>query len=158
MKPTHAAAALLLTLVPGVMSAQQPAPSTPGAKASPSMAVNAAFAREQQVWDALKAADYAAFNKLVNGTFTYIDPKGIVGWNPGMTDQMKSCSLASFSTEDVHTHQPAAGVVVLSYKATVDQTCNGVKSPSPIYVLSVWQRKGASWGLVAHSETSAAVH
>jgi hypothetical protein len=122
------------------------------------MAVSGAFAREQQAWDALKAADWAAFNQVVNGTFTYIDPNGISAWTPAMTDQMKGCTLASFATEDVHTQQPATGVVILSYKATLDQTCNGVKAPSPIYVLSVWHRKGASWALVAHSETSAAVH
>lgn len=142
--------AATLVLLPAALAAQGPV------KAAPTRGVTTAFAHEQKVWNALKETDIAAFNRLVNGTFTYIDAKGIAGWTAAMSDQLKDCTMTSFATEDVHTQQPAAGMVVLSYKATLDQTCKGVKQPSPIYVLSVWKRTADSWRLIAHSETTAA--
>lgn len=153
MKAAQVAAAFLLVLAPFPLLAQQ---SAPPAKSAPTRGVNTAFAHEQAGWDALKAGDIAAFNKAVNGTFTYIDPNGIVAWTPKMSEGIKDCTLTHFTSEDVHTQQPAAGIVVLSYKATLDQTCKGTKAPSPIYVLSVWQRSGPSWRMIAHSETTAA--
>ena len=148
--------AAALVLLPAALASQQPGPNAAPAKGAPTKGVTTAFAREQQVWVALKEGDIAAFNRLTNGTFTYIDPRGIVAWTPAMSEQLKDCTMASFTTEDVHTQQPAAGVVILSYKATQDQTCKGVKQPSSIYVLSVWQRTASSWRLVAHGETTAA--
>lgn len=148
MRSTYLAAALLFAAV-SAATAQQPA------KAAPSMGVSRAFAHEQQVWAADRAGDVAKFNELVAGPFTYIDDNGIMAWDFKTTERIKDCTMTSFETSDVHTQQPAAGIVILSYKATHDQTCKGVKSPSPIYALSVWQRKGASWKLIAHSETPA---
>ncbi len=149
--------AVALVFIPVALAAQQPAPKAP-AKAAPTKGVSTAFAREQEVWNAIKAGDIAAFDKLVNGTFTYIDRNGIVGWTAKQSETLKDCTLASFAPEDVHTQQPAAGVVILSYKLTQDMTCKGAaaKEPSPIYVMSVWQRTASSWRLVAHSETAPA--
>ena len=147
--------AVALVLVPVALAAQQPPTKTAPAKGAPSKGVSTAFAREQEVWNAVKAGDPATFEKLVNGTFTYIDRHGIVGWTAKESKTIGNCPLASLSTEDVHTQQPAAGVVILSYKLNLDQSCNGVKEPSPLYIMSVWQRTASSWRLVAHSETAA---
>lgn len=152
MRSTYLAAALLFAAV-SAATAQQPAKAP--AKAAPSIGVSRAFAHEQQVWDADRAGDVAKFNQLVAGPFTYIDDTGIMAWDFKTTERIKDCTMTSFESSDVHTQQPAAGIVILSYKATHDQTCKGVKSPSPIYALSVWQRKGNSWKLIAHSETPA---
>ncbi len=147
--------AVALVLLPVALAAQKP--PTPN-KAAPTKGVSTAFAQEQKVWNAIKAGDIAQFDKLVNGTFTYIDRNGIVGWTAKQSETLKDCTLASFAPEDVHTQQPAAGVVILSYKLTQDMTCKGAaaKEPSPIYVMSVWQRTASSWRLVAHSETAPA--
>ncbi len=148
--------AVALVFVPVVLVAQQ-APKAKSAppKAAPTRGVSTAFAHEQEVWNALKAGDVAAFEKLVNGTFTYIDRHGIVGWTAENSKGIGRCPMTSFATEDVHTQQPAAGIVVLSYKLNYEQTCEGVKEPSPLYIMSVWQRTASSWRLVAHSETAA---
>ncbi len=151
MRCQHLAAALLLALLPVAAAAQKPT-----VKAAPTPGVSNAFEHEQQLNNAVKASDVAAFNRLAGGTFTYIDPNGIVAWTPEMSNMLKDCATMSIATEDVKTHQPEPGIVILSYKATVDQSCKGVKSPSPVYILSVWQRTTGSWKLIAHSETTAA--
>ncbi len=150
MRCTHLAAALLLALLPAAVAAQKPEPK---AKAAPTPGVSVAFEREQAINNAVKAGDIAAFNRLSGGTFTYVDANGIVAWTPKMSDMIKDCTTASIETSEVKTQQPEPDIVILSYKATVDQTCKGVKSPSPVLILSVWQRGPTAWRMIAHSET-----
>jgi len=154
MKWTHLAASLVAVLVPVAVSAQDPKPAPKPAYA-PSISV--AFEHEQQVWNALKANDIAAFNRLVDPPFTYIDNTGMSAWNPEDTAvRWKGCTIANLDTQEAQTQHPAEGMVILSYRLVIDQTCNGVKAPSPVNVLSVWHRQGTTWKLVAHSETPAA--
>jgi hypothetical protein len=56
----------------------------------------------------------------------------------------------------MQTRMSGPDVVVMAYKATFDQTMNGKKNPSPVYMTSVWHRIGGKWVPVSHSETSAA--
>ena len=150
MRSTYIAAALLLTLVSGA-AAQQPAPAEKTAR--PTIEVGHAFAQEQLAWNAVQGRDVAGFNKLVSPPFTYIDATGITAWDATRTERLKNCTTSGFASSNVHTQQPAEGIVILSYRAEMNQVCKGVKSPSPIYALSVWQRQGNAWKLIAHSES-----
>ncbi len=155
MRSVYLACVLVLTVV-SVAAAQEK--SSPGAeKVTPekalTMGVSHAFAQEQLAWGAVQAEDVGAFNKLVAPPFTYIDSKGITAWDDATSARLKDCTTTDFHTSDVHTQQPESGVVILSYQATMNQTCKGVQSPSPIYVMSIWHRQGASWKLIAHSES-----
>jgi len=148
MKWMYLAASLLVMATPLASAAQE----KPKQNFAPSISV--VFEHEQQVWNALKANDLATFNKLVDPPFTYIDNTGMSAWNPEDTAaRWKGCTIASLDTQEAQTQHPAEGMVILSYKLIIDQTCNGVKAPSPVNVLSVWQRHGTTWKLIAHSET-----
>ncbi len=149
MRCTQLAAALVL-LLPTLAAAQKPKPEV---KAAPTPGVSTVFEREQAANNAVKTGDIVAFNRLSGGTFTYIDANGVIAWTPQTSQMIKDCTTSSIETADVKTRQPEPDLVVLSYKATVDQTCKGVKSPSPVYILSVWQRAPAGWHMIAHSET-----
>lgn len=151
MKSPYLATALLFSVV-SVAAAQQK-PAAFESKAPPSMGVSRAFAQEQLAWNAVQAGDVAAFNNLVHPPFTYVDATGITAWESATSARLKDCTTSDFNASGVRTQQPAAGVVILSYEATLNQVCKGVKSPSPIYVMSVWQREAGSWKLVAHSES-----
>ena len=155
MRWMHLAASFLVLLSPLAASAQNP---KPGANPKPGFApsISVAFEHEQKVWNAVQANDLESFNKLVDPPFTYIDKNGMAAWNLEDTAaRLKGCSIAKLETADAQTQHPIEGMVILSYKLTIDQTCNGVKSPSPVNVLSVWQRHGTTWKLIAHSETPA---
>ncbi len=149
MRCTRVAAALIL-LLPAAAAAQKPAPKE---KAAPTPAVSAAFEREQAVNNAVKAGDITAFNKASGGRFSYVDPSGIVAWRPENSQTLKDCTTKSLETSDVTTHQPEPDIVVLTYKAKIDQTCKGVKSPSPMLILTVWERGNTGWRIIAHRAT-----
>lgn len=150
MRCTHLAAALVFVLLPAALSAQKPAPKE---KAAPTPGVSAVIEREQAATNAVKTSDVAAFNRISGGTFTYVDPAGIVAWTPQTSQMLKDCVTKSIETSDVKTQQPEPDIVILSYRATLDQICGGVKSPSPVLILSVWQRGPTAWRMIAHSET-----
>jgi ketosteroid isomerase-like protein len=155
MRFTSIAIAAAVLCAPLAGAAQDPPPVVRRVALTPDL--NQAFEHEQRVWNAVKANDVAAFNRLVAGPFTYIDPNGILApWTAEHSEALKACTTNSFTSDDVQAQEPVAGLVILSFRATIDQTCNGQKSPSPLYILSVWQRAGSSWKLVAHSETAAA--
>lgn len=156
MRSSHLAASLLVALVltPVAAAAQDPQPVV--RKAALRSSLVEVFEHEQMVWNALKANDVAAFNDLVQGPFTYIDRNGIVAWKlEDSAELLKGCTLNDFTTDQAQTQQPSSGIVILSYQITLDQACDGEKVPSPLSVLSVWQRHGNSWKLIAHSETVA---
>lgn len=147
------AVSLFLVLMPCAAAAQTPAAAARRAKSADLTQV---FAHEQQVWNALKAKDIQTFNKLVDGPFTYLDADGFIAWRPEESEaNLKGCVVNSFTTEEAQTQSPTPDIVILSYKIILDQVCAGKRSPSPLYMLSVWQRKGSDWKLIAHSETPA---
>jgi hypothetical protein len=77
-------------------------------------------------------------------------------WDPAKTtDMFKGCVTGKWSWKDAKATPISTDIVVLTYTASGDQTCQGKKAPSPIHALSVWQRKGGQWVAVAHSETTA---
>ena len=154
MTVRQVAVSLVLVLLPSLAAAQTPAAAARRAKSAD---LNQVFSHEQQVWNALKANDIPTFNKLVDGPFTYLDANGFVAWRPEDSEaNLKGCVVNSFTTEEAQVQRPTDDVVILSYKIILDQVCGEKRAPSPQYMLSVWQRKGSTWKLIAHSETPAA--
>ena len=154
MTVRQVAISFLLVLMPSLVSAQTPAAA---ARRARSADLNQVFSHEQQVWNALKANDIAAFNKLVDGPFTYLDANGFVAWRPEESEaNLKGCVVNGFTTEEAQVQRPTDDMAILSYKINLDQVCGEQRVPTPQYVLSVWQRKGSAWRLIAHSETPAA--
>ena len=151
MRSTYIAVALLLGVASAAAAQQQPPPAEQ--KASPTAEARRVFAQEQKAWMAVQAGDVTTYNKLVSPPFTYIDATGITGWYATTSERWKDCTTTGLQTSNVHTQEPASGIVILSYKATMNQVCKGVTSPSPIYAMSVWKQEGNSWKLVAHSES-----
>ena len=153
---TAGLAALVLTLAAGAVSAQAKPQGAAAAKPAAMSATDQVIAQEKAIYDALTKNDYAAFNKLIGGTFTYIGPDGITQWDPAKTAEMlKGCVTGTWTWKDTKATQISPDVVVLTYTASGDQMCQGKKGPSPIHDLSVWQLKGGKWVAIAHSETPA---
>jgi hypothetical protein len=142
-----------LILLGGLPAARPAAAQTsPPASAADSAAVTAV---EREVWEALKRGDWAAFDRAVAG-MTYVSGGGVVVWRPGMSQSLSGLKLTSYSWSDVRAQAVAPGLVLLTYQATMDQSMNGVRTPSPVYMLSLWSKRDGGWVAVAHSETPAA--
>jgi hypothetical protein len=112
--------------------------------------------RERAQWDALKTQDTTAFARLMGGDLVDVDVSGIKRTSPASVSRyVAGCRTASYALSDVRVGHYAATAVV-TYKATVEATCWGQKAPSPVYVMTVYERRDNAWLPVAHSETPAA--
>jgi len=153
---TAGLAALLLTLAAGSVSAQAKPQGAAATKPAAMSATDQVIAQEKAIYDALMKNDYAGINKLIGGAFTYISPDGITQWDPAKTPEiLKGCVTGKWIWKDTKATQISPDIVVLTYTASGDQTCQGKKAPSPVHDLSVWQLKGGKWVSIAHSETTA---
>ena len=112
--------------------------------------------RERAQWDALKRKDTTAFARLMGGDLVDVDLSGIKRTSPAATSRyVLGCETSNFTLADVHVARYSATAVV-AYKVMLEQTCWGQKAPSPIFVMTVYERRGDEWAPVAHSETAAA--
>jgi hypothetical protein len=147
---------LLAALTPSRASAQ--ADSAKAAAPAPKMsaAEKHVVAAERRLWDLLVKKDWTTFGSIVDG-MTYIDMNGVTPRmkTSDMLESLNGIETKSYDLSDVRTRTVSPSVIILTYKAAIDQTSNGQRVPSPIYMMSVWQKKGAKWVPVAHQETNA---
>jgi ketosteroid isomerase-like protein len=115
-------------------------------------------AQERSLFDALQKNDINAFNKALGADFVYVDPTGVNMWQlANSAEMLKGCTTGQITIDSVRTRPVGNDLMIVTYKATGDQTCNGQKAPSPVYSMSVWQKRGGRWVAVAHSETPPAM-
>jgi hypothetical protein len=88
----------------------------------------------------------------------YVDNNGIVASSQTsqMLDMLKTFVTNSYEFTDKHARTVSPNVIVVTYKLVFDQTVSGKHVPSPVYAMSVWQKKGRNWVVAAHSEATAA--
>jgi len=125
------------------------------AGAAKSTAEREVIAAERAIWEDIKNNQWASFDKTIAG-MTYVEPGGIVVWKPGTSEQFNGIVTKSYSLDSVTTRVLAPDIVVLTYRASFEQTAQGKPQQSPVYMMSIWQRKGGKWTPVAHSETPSA--
>lgn len=112
--------------------------------------------REEAMWTALQQHDTAGFARAVGIGAIDVDVSGARRVTSASTTQyVARCQVASSALQNFRVVRDSVAVVV-TYTATVDETCWGQKAPSPLYVLSVYERDHSEWRLLAHSETPAA--
>lgn len=142
-------------LVPLAAVAQQPKPT-----ATPTSDVRMT-ALEQSVsdalhggWDAFTKQDSARFVSFVPAGSTAIDYGGIHEMQLAhVGDMLKSCTTRSWSMSDLKVRAITSDVAAATYKATVDQTCDGKLQPPNYAVSDVLQRRNGRWVSVLHHET-----
>ena len=111
---------------------------------------------ERAAWEGVKSKSGEQIEKAFGTNWSYIDPNGIVRVRAGDVAKMiADCETGSYEFSDVAVRPIGSNAAVLTYRATVDQTCKGEKSPSPIYVVSVYEKRNGRWQGVVHSETTA---
>jgi len=63
------------------------------------------------------------------------------------------CELRSFAHTDAKVRKLGADVVLLSYTATQDATCEGQKMPPKVYSSSIYVRQKGKWMMTHYQET-----
>jgi len=148
MRIVHAVVcAQLIMLGAGAARAQ-----APNASVSVDSAVVAA---ERAIWELLKRQQWDAFDAAIAGE-TLLEPGGISIAKRGTSAQnLPGLVTRSYTLDSLRVRPIAPDVVLLTYRASIDQTFKGERTPSPFYMLSLWQRSNGKWRPVAHAETPA---
>ena len=111
--------------------------------------------RERFYWEALKNADSIAVARAMPVGTVDVDASGVRRASAASIGRfVAGCRTRSFAISDPHVVISTATAVV-SYRVAADQTCWGQEAPSPLYVLTVYERRTDDWFVVAHSETPA---
>jgi hypothetical protein len=143
---------------PDVAKAADAAPPAAMTAADSSATVSDVTAAMRKVYDGFVSRDTVGVGAAVPATgMLYVSPGGVMPVMPpaGTTAMVKACDVKSYAMDSVQTRIPAPGAVVLAFKLTIDETCGGQKSPSPVYVLSTWEKDGGQWRAVAFTAVPA---
>jgi hypothetical protein len=155
MKRSTAALLLLLTLGSSSLVAQVKPQG--GTKAPASNAAMAPVERERAIYAAIEKNDIAAFNESLGADFMYASPNGVQKWERAKsTEMLKGCKTGKQTLSNVTSTPQGDDLMIVTYTVAGEEVCNGKKSPSPNYAMSVWRKVGGRWVAVAHSETPAA--
>jgi ketosteroid isomerase-like protein len=152
----------LFAIVAFALAACQPAANTntnsnTNANTAPKAAAPTAdslMALDTKAWDAFKAKDGTFFQNYLADNFVGF---GDEGKREAKAEAVKGisehkCEIASTNFSDQKVTMAGADAAVLSYKATVDGTCEGKKIPSPVMVATVFVRSGDTWKGAYHNE------
>lgn len=142
--------------IAGSSSAQTPVVSKTGGVPSTTFEDDSTFAtRERAQWSALQRRDTSTFARWAAGAVD-VDVSGARNVDRASAAQyVARCELSTFALDGFHVTRDSVSTVV-TYNATVDETCWGQKAPRSLHVMSVYERGAGDWHLIAHSETPAA--
>ncbi len=153
MKQPRAVLIAALLILPRVLVGQQ---AKVESKSAPTAAEAAAVAAEQAVLQAVLRGDAPAFIAAAGLPTLIVGGDGISSWTgDAVRAFMKACTTTSATASDVSSVGVGENVVVLAYRNEGKQRCQGQPTPDQVNALSVWQRKGNRWSVVAHSEVPA---
>ena len=109
---------------------------------------------EKQWWEAWKNNDVSWYRNNLKSDMVFVNDSGRQP-KVNLVDSAASarCDVRSFSLGDFHTMTLAKGVVLLSYKAEVDATCEVQKSPAKVYGTSIYVNEDGRWLIAFAQET-----
>ncbi len=112
---------------------------------------------ETSGWEAWKAKDSAKLGSLITNDVTFVDPMGTAHF--GKDANMKvwaddKCDVKSVALTEGKGTSVLPTVALLTFKGTVDGTCNGQKLGS-IWGTAVYLKEGDAWKLAFHFEAPA---
>lgn len=135
------------TLPASRLSAQQP-------PATPRTLVDTLEQLERRSWDAWKARDSSFYRTFLS------DDHVELGWSGRSTKAevlatvaTPRCVVKSYSVDDVKLARFDANTALLTYHAAQSTTCSGKPIPSPVWVSSLYVRRGGRWVNAAYQQT-----
>jgi hypothetical protein len=149
---TRCQAAFLLGLFASVPTSQSASQQTKSPARGATTLDSTIVGLERRAVEAVKRKDMAAFYKLT-GPFMYIEPRGMTRQTPPAAGQTFDCETRSFVMDSITVTPVGDNTAVLTYRATLDQTCGGQPEPSPVYSMEVWTRRNGQWQVVSRSDT-----
>ena len=108
---------------------------------------------EQLLWQEIKAANWAAVERRMAPTFVTIGPEDRYDRTAAL-EQLRKLQITDFAMGAVDV-RPNGDTAVITYILTVNGTLSGEPFTGPMRRMSVWQKQGESWLLIATTGTPA---
>lgn len=143
--------AVVALAVPALAGAQQPQVQT---KHAPTAAEAQVIAQTQQALQSFVQGDLARFVEASGGSLVELTKGGAVTWDVERVGKtMKECQTTTFAGSDFQPQTVGPELIVLTYKATIDQVCNGKPNAGTFQSMNVFQRRLGKWRAVSWSTT-----
>ncbi len=151
MLPVALAAWLALS---GLAAADNEPRQTDGERrASPGL-TREIYSREEAVWHSVLQRDMKAFRELVADDARMVFPSGVIT-RQQYIDRTYQRQIQSYEVFDFEVFQPAADVVIATYKATISGIFRGRPiSPTTVREGTVWVKRKGKWVAVWNQETA----
>jgi Domain of unknown function (DUF4440) len=113
----------------------------------------ALISNTRRLWELFAKKDVEGFKRLIAPPGIAVDATGInLHFDP---QTMTQCEVANYELREFHTTRITSDVVVVSYAATQNGTCQGQAMPSKVYATDTWVRMQGRWLSKVHTEATA---
>jgi hypothetical protein len=147
-------AALLLSPFAGMVRNGSPRVREPVEVAAASSLADTLISLEKESWVAWKKRDGAFFDRFLSDDHVEVGASGIAGKKAVVSFVgSAACVVADYSVDHFTLTRIAPEVAALTYRATQTTTCGKVPVPSPVWVTSVFVRRGGKWANVIYQQT-----
>ena len=149
---THARLALIVVTLASALAVRPV--SAQRSPAPPRTLADSLTQLEVRSWDAWKARDSSFYRTFLS------DDHVELGWSGRSTKAevlatvaTPRCVVKSYRVDDVRVTQFDANTAVLTYHASQDTMCSGKPIPSPVWVSSLYVRRGGHWVNAVYQQT-----
>jgi hypothetical protein len=109
---------------------------------------------EQQTWEAWKNRDGKFFQDTLSDDHVEIHGGGRTGKADVVAGVASpACVVKTYAIDNFQLTVINADSALLSYHAAQDTTCGSFVVPSPVWVSSLWVRRGGRWSNVLFQQT-----
>jgi hypothetical protein len=102
---------------------------------------------EQLLWEDIQAGRWAEVERRLAPTFVTIGPQDRYD-RAGAMEQLKKLQITQFALGEVDV-RPNGETAVITYVISLNGTIGGEPLTGPIRRMSVWQKQGEAWLLIA---------
>ncbi len=132
----------------------RPSASVMAATQTEKTAADQVIEMEKQWWEAYKNKDVGWYRENLKSDAILVNHSG----RQTKADMVSAaaggrCDVRAFALGDFHTIILAEGVVLLTYHASEDTTCDGQKSASKVYGTTIYANEGGRWRVAFAQET-----
>jgi hypothetical protein len=111
---------------------------------------------EKQSWVAWKARDGKFFQDFLADDHVEVGNTGLATKAQVVAFvSSPACVVASYTVDQFRLTRFDSSTALLSYRAEQATTCNGVAVPSPVWVSSLFVRRGGRWQNALYQQTAA---
>lgn len=111
---------------------------------------------EKQSWEAWQKRDGKFFQEFLADDHVEVGMGGVTGKAPVVSFVGSPvCVVKSYAVDQFELHVFDANTALLTYHAQQDTACGGNPVPSPVWISSLYVRRGKRWRNAVYQQTKA---